>query len=371
LEQREKLEELQKTVKPIRVLVETLADEDLTNAQMVNARDIIRRLDRDRFHVTAFMFGKPDPRISQRPNTQLIQLPKRRQTARILAEFLFGSHDILFYVKASPASKWYMKLRSKKKNKRVTVGTIESQCNWRTESSISPENVVLIENTVLRCDHLFSNSASVKSSLHTEYGLQSEVVPTGVDTEFFSPDPNKAENVRPRVIFVGSLRPFKGPQTVFDAAERFPHLDFVLVGDGASAADLRERAKRLANVQMRGAISREEVRAEYRRSDICLFPSRWEGSPKVIMEAASCGLPVIARQDYRPETVIHEETGYLTKNEDELFARVAALAAETSVRRKMGLAGRSHMKRFDWNLIARQWEDIFLQVAPRANGGAC
>ncbi len=362
---------MQKTVRPIRILVETLADAELTNAQMVNARDIICRLDPDRFQVTTFMSGKPDPRISQRPNTQLIRLPKRKQTARILAEFLLGSHDILFYVKASPASKWYMKLRSRKKNRRVTVGTIESQCNWRAEPSIPSENVALIENTVLRCDHLFSNSASVRSSLQNEYGLQSEVVPTGVDTEFFAPDPNKAGNVRPRVIFVGSLRPFKGPQSVLDAAEKFPHLDFVLVGDGASAADLREQAKRLANVQMRGALSREEVREEYRRADICLFPSRWEGSPKVIMEAAACGLPVIARSDYRPETVIDGETGHLAEDEDEVFARLAELAAATDVRRKMGLAGRAHMKKFDWNPIVRQWEGIFLQVAPRANGGAC
>jgi glycosyltransferase involved in cell wall biosynthesis len=360
----------QQTVKkPIRILVETLADADLTNAQMVNARDIIRRLNPDGFHVTAFMFHEPDPLIRERPNTRLIQLPERRQTARILTEFLFGSHDVLFYVKASPASKWYMRLRSKRKDKRATVGTVESQCNWRNEPTITKQNVALIESTVLRCDHLFSNSAAVKSSLQREYGLPSEVVPTGVDTEFFCPDPNKQENIRPRVVFVGSLRPFKGPHTVLDAAERFSHIDFAVIGDGPLAGELKARAKGLANIQIRGGISRDEVREEYRRSDICLFPSRWEGSPKVIMEAAACGLPVIARQDYCPETVIQGETGYLVKNDDELFARVAETAAAANSRRRMGLAGRAHMKRFDWTAITRDWENIFLRVAPPAMGG--
>lgn len=361
--------ELHKTAKPIRILIETLADAHLTNAQMVNARDIIRRLDPDRFHVTTFMLDQPDRCIRERPNTRLIQLPKRRQTARILYEFLLGSHSILFYVKASPASKWYMRFRTKRKDGRVTLGTVESQCNWRTEPTITAKNVALIESTVLRCDRLFSNSTSVRSSLRSEYGLESELIPTGVDTEFFAPDPNKRENSRPRVIFVGSLRPFKGPQIVLDAAERFAHVDFVLVGDGPSGVALSGRARRLPNVRMRGALSREEVRKEYRRSDICLFPSRWEGSPKVIMEASACGLPVIARQDYRPETVVHGETGYLAKDDDEMFSRLSDLAAAATSRRRMGLAARDHMKKFDWQTITRQWEKIFVEMAPGAAAG--
>ena len=35
---------------PVRILVDSLADHGLTNAQMTNAREIIRRLDPDRFH---------------------------------------------------------------------------------------------------------------------------------------------------------------------------------------------------------------------------------------------------------------------------------------------------------------------------------
>src|SRR5512140_2876402 len=108
---------------PIRILIDSFADEGLLNAQMGNAREIIYRLDPDQFHVTTFVVGQPDARIASRKNTRLIQLPRRRQTVRILSEFLLGAHDVLFYVKASPASKWYLSLRKKWQDRRCTIGT--------------------------------------------------------------------------------------------------------------------------------------------------------------------------------------------------------------------------------------------------------
>ena len=80
---------------PVRILVDSLADQGLTNSQMTNAREIIRRLDSARFHVSVFCGGVPDRAIEQRPNTRLVSLPQRRRTVRILREFLLGRHDIL------------------------------------------------------------------------------------------------------------------------------------------------------------------------------------------------------------------------------------------------------------------------------------
>src|SRR5947209_7728768 len=110
-------------MKPIRILVDSVADENEFNAQMANARDIISRLDPNRFHVSTFCLDKPDPRLVQRPNTRLIQLPQRRQTLKILNEFVWGKHDILFYIKASPAAKLYMSLRRMWFDRRIVIGT--------------------------------------------------------------------------------------------------------------------------------------------------------------------------------------------------------------------------------------------------------
>jgi glycosyltransferase involved in cell wall biosynthesis len=352
----------------IPILVDSFADAELRNAQMSNAREIVARLDPDRFLVSMFLAGSPDPRIASRPNTRLLKLPRRGQTVPILKEFFAGEHEILFYVKASPASRCYLGLRdkfrrAKFKPQRITIALLESLADLKNEPTIAPAEIRLWENTVLRCDFLFSNSRSVQRSAQIEYNLRSEIIPTGVDTRFFIPL-NRMPNPRPRVFFAGSLRPFKQPQFLVEAAGRFPQADFRIAGDGPLAAELKMKAADLPtkNLALLGMLSADDLRNEYQNADIFLFPSRWEGSPKVILEAAACGLPVIARKDYSPETVSHGITGYLSNSDDEMFTHLKALVDNSELRQQMGRNGRSLSKTYDWDAITRQWEEVFIRV---------
>jgi len=353
---------------PIRILIDSFADEGLLNAQMGNAREIIYRLDPDQFHVTTFVVGKPDARIAGRKNTRLIQLPRRRQTVRILSEFLLGAHDVLFYVKASPASKWYLSLRRRWQDRRSTIGTVEAQCNLQDLEEVTPRARRLWEETILRCDHLYSNSVYVQHSLQAEYGIASEVIPTGADTRFFTPDWHRQPGPRPQVLYVGSLRDRKNPLFVVSAAAQFPNADFTIVGEGPlrSSIEAQVALERLKNVFLTGALGAEKLREEYRRADIFFFPSTFEGSPKVIVEASACGLPVICRSCYSPETVVHDVTGFQARSEAELLSSLAVLLNNSALRTQMGHAGRQHSVKFDWDIIARQWTEVFWGLRNRA-----
>lgn len=354
-------------MRQIRILVDSFADAGWPNAQMGNAREIICRLDPVRFHVSTFVLGTPDPRIAGRANTRLIQLPQRRQTIRILSEFLLGSHDVLFYMKSSPASRWYLSLKKRWHDRRITIGSIESECDLRNELDIAPEAVRLWEQTILRCDLLFSNSVFVQQSLKREYGLGSEVIPTGVDTRFFTPPQDRAPGQRVQVLFVGSLRRRKQPDFLLSAAARFPGADFGIAGDGPMAGELAASIAKmgLKNASLAGLLDAEQLRAEYQRADIFLFPSTFEGSPKVILEASACGVPVIVRNNYSPETVIQGVTGYLADSDEEIFSTLQRLISSPDLRRQLGLAGRLHSQRYDWDLITRQWEDAFEAAGSR------
>lgn len=352
---------------PIRILVDSLADANEFNAQMVNGREIVSRLDAERFHVTMFFCGEPDQRLIQRPNTRFIHLAPHGQTIRILREFIGGRHQLVFYIKSSPASWLYLALRPKWLDRRKVIGTIESQSDLYNEATIKASQIRLWERTILRSDVLISNSASVRASLEKEYGLPSEVIPTGVDTKFFTPDWQRPANPRPRVLFVGSLRPFKGPQLLVRAAAMFPDTDFAIVGDGPMASELKDVVDRehLTNCELLGRLNHSDLLQQYRKADVFLFPSCWEGSPKVILEASACGLPVIARGDYSPETVVNGRTGYLGKSDEELLERLRYLLGNSDVRRNMGRASRALSERFDWNAIAPQWEEVFAREATR------
>jgi glycosyltransferase involved in cell wall biosynthesis len=270
-------------------------------------------------------------------------------------------------LKSAPAGKFYLRLRKHWRDGRITIGTIESQSDLRNEPTLTPGAVRLWEETILRCDFLFSNSQSVRRSLQHEYGLHSEVIETGVDTKFFMPKSGPVVNSRIRVLFAGSLRPFKQSDLLLDAAARFPQADFVIAGDGIMADGLRDTIhnNNLSNVTLLGPLIAQSLREEYQNADVFLFPSKWEGSPKVILEAAACGLPVLARNNYCPETVIDGKTGFLAKNDDELYRRLHELLNNGQLRKSLGTAGRLHSLNFDWDRIALKWQKVFLEVSER------
>ena len=76
-------------------------------------------------------------------------------------------------------------------------------------------------------------------------------------------------------------------------------------------------------------------------------------------------MPVIARKNYEPETVVDGVTGFLVGSNEELFDRLARLLSSAQLRRVQGSAGRKHSLKFDWDLVTRQWEEIFLGLWTR------
>jgi glycosyltransferase involved in cell wall biosynthesis len=98
------------------------------------------------------------------------------------------------------------------------------------------------------------------------------------------------------------------------------------------------------------------------KADIFLFPSRIEGLPKVTLEAAAAGIPVLVFNDYRTPSVVNGETGFQVDTVAELMERLGQLIDDPLLRTTMGAAGMEHVRRFDWSVIVRQWEELFEEV---------
>jgi glycosyltransferase involved in cell wall biosynthesis len=76
--------------------------------------------------------------------------------------------------------------------------------------------------------------------------------------------------------------------------------------------------------------------------------SRREGLPLSLLEAMSCGLPVLAtRVSGHEEVVVHDHTGLLVPPDDPaaLADAAAALLGDPERRRRMGEAGRERVER--------------------------
>jgi glycosyltransferase involved in cell wall biosynthesis len=98
---------------------------------------------------------------------------------------------------------------------------------------------------------------------------------------------------------VACLKPQKAPQDVIAVASlvcsRVPEARFVLIGDG----ELRPRLEALIHEhalqdRIRLAGWRRDIHRAMGCFDLLLMTSRWEGLPRVMLEAASAGLPIVA-----------------------------------------------------------------------------
>lgn len=145
-------------------------------------------------------------------------------------------------------------------------------------------------------------SEELSGRLTSDYGLHAgkvEVISMGVGEEF-QPGDREEDRVAlslpegADVLFAGDLVEAKGIRDLLAARELLAArgVDFRLHFAGRGA--LEEEISGVEGCRLLGALSQEELARWYRSSDLLVLPSHSEGTPLVVMEALSCGTPVLA-----------------------------------------------------------------------------
>jgi glycosyltransferase involved in cell wall biosynthesis len=109
------------------------------------------------------------------------------------------------------------------------------------------------------------------------------------------------EPARLRLITVGRQQKGKGTDKLLEALplirQQIPQAQLDVVGDGSEVARLMRRAVELGvggQVVFHGKLGHADVLRRLQQAHIFCFPTHSEGFPKAVLEAMSCGLPVIA-----------------------------------------------------------------------------
>jgi glycosyltransferase involved in cell wall biosynthesis len=177
------------------------------------------------------------------------------------------------------------------------------------------------------------------------------VISSGVDTARFRPDPDRPPTDDPPLILcVARHDRVKNLGRLLHACsvirDRGVGFRCVMVGDGPLRGKLAEAHAQLGLeglVDMIGAASQREVLNWWRRASIGVLTSDNEGMPVSLMEAAACGVPVVAPAvGGVPELVEDGVTGLLSRPADTMaFAEaVERLLKDPALRRAMGAAAR-------------------------------
>jgi len=219
---------------------------------------------------------------------------------------------------------------------------------------------------ISRSDNIIVVSDEIKNVLMSNLNADPNrisIISCGVDTSVFAPlekmDVRRklgiAENAKV-VLFAGSLSYSKGVDVIFACAQRMPDVLFILVGDGLLKTDIE-------NCRFPGAFPHEEMPKWMNAADIFVLPSRSEGTPVVILEALSCGIPVVAsRIGGCPDVIRDGQTGYLVpvNDVDMLQRKVRDLLNDNVGRNLMGKRSRKDMvEKFDNKKIAQRIKRIY------------
>jgi glycosyltransferase involved in cell wall biosynthesis len=226
-----------------------------------------------------------------------------------------------------------------------------------------PRQIVLVQNPDDR-DGMLSLGIAAERIM---------VIPgSGVDVEALQPIPEPQGP--PTIAFVGRLLDDKGVRTLIRAhrllRQRGSNLELLLAGtpDPANPASVSEQDaanwNREPGITWLGHV--DDISALWARAHIAVLPSRREGLPKSLLEAAACGRPMIAtdvpgcREIVRPG-----ETGLLVPFDDAraLADAIETLAASRELRIRYGAAARRlAVERFSASAIGQQTVDLYRRL---------
>jgi starch synthase len=226
-----------------------------------------------------------------------------------------------------------------------------------------------------------------------------EVIPNGIDTEEYRPDPETDVLIRhgidpgrPYVLFVGRVTRQKGVIHLLAAAERIdPSAQLVLCAGAPDTEELaRDMGTRVAGLaQRRGGIRwiqemlpRPALAQLMSHAAVFCCPSVYEPFGIVILEAMACEAPVVATATGGiPDVVEDGVTGLLVPFEpnadrtapvdpdrfaDDLAASINQLLGDRDRAAEMGRAGRARtLERFTWGAVADRTVELYRRLSLR------
>lgn len=279
---------------------------------------------------------------------------------------------------------------------------LHMHCDW-----LSQLDARIVTPRLRMVDQVLGCSESVTGQIQErfpQYAGHCATLPNGVDPHLFHPQPRQAGPSGPaRLLFVGRISPEKGLHTLIEAFARIaaydPGLTLELVGPQGSAPyeymvglsndpnvtslarfyhGLRRTSPYMQELQnaipqslrerviFTGALPYEALPEHYRAAEILVNPSLSEAFGMSLVEAMSCGLPVVAAHTGGMREIISEgQTGTFFRPGDAagLANALFQLLNDPQQGRRMGEAGRRRaLECYSWDRVAAELMQVYQRL---------
>jgi len=169
----------------------------------------------------------------------------------------------------------------------------------------------------------------------------------------------------PYIVAMGRLVPLKGFDLLLKAFARCRHKNWslVILGEGPERENLEYQVRQLeldSCVYLPGRVI--EPVAVLKQAALFVLSSQYEGFPNALIEAMSCGLPVISFDcPYGPSFIIRDNVNGILVPPDNVEALTYAmdnLMSDKCRRQRLGYQARGIVEKFSIDKIMGQWEKL-------------
>ncbi|MEQ1730347.1 MAG: glycosyltransferase family 4 protein [Vicinamibacterales bacterium] len=229
----------------------------------------------------------------------------------------------------------------------------------RRDAEIALADRIVVGSSFVR-DSLLERGVEPSKIVVNQYGVHVEAFDGRARTD--------ARGLAPRFLFVGWLSARKGIYDLLQAwrASGLAARGAELVVAGGSADALGCWHDQVPHgVTFAGRVEHAKLPALYASADVFVFPSLFEGSARVVLEAVASGLPVVTTPEACDDQwVVEGENGCRVTAGDTaaLAARMQVLADDPGLRTRMSADSLARATRFTWTTYGDRCAAVCLEL---------
>jgi L-malate glycosyltransferase len=234
---------------------------------------------------------------------------------------------------------------------------------WGSDVYQFPKNTLnkrILTYALSSAELLCSTSNALKEETQKYTNKPIEIIPFGVDTTRFTPDPQQKSAGKFVIGIAKGLKDIYGFPKLFEAfsilTEEEDLVHLLVIGDGPEKAKYQQMVANLGiseKVTFVGHIANNEMPKWLTKMSLFVLPSENESFGVAALEAQACGVPVIVNNvGGLPEVVKHEETGLIipNNNPEEIYQAIKFLYHNDEERHKMEINAMQFVKNtYDWD----------------------
>lgn len=238
---------------------------------------------------------------------------------------------------------------------------------------------LFLPSILKRADHIITNSNFTAQDV-IDYFPFTKNKTSGIllgKEAFFKPkpDPSILEKYglqAPYLLHTGTIEPRKNLQLLVKAFEQIKkkkpiNLQLVLVGKlgwkSESLQQLIDASPFKNDIKLLGYVDRAVLPTIYTGASAFIYPSHFEGFGLPVLEAMSCGIPVIVSNvSSLPEIIGTAGLTFSPNNQDQLVKRIYQIIEDESLQQTLSKKSLQQAAKFSWHKTAKETLEIFEQL---------